>query len=301
MADIDVAAVELTPEAAVASVVGPNRVWLSAVLILGCGLAGAACAGVISSSWEGLRAWACAGYGVAIGGLLSLLPRFLSLGVAGAALRRHPAGDDPSGAGWPLRLVASALRDTPSLRRTADDFRAAVNAFVPLARGLLSQRLWPACVAAFTAPVLGLVSAWVSWKFLLPEAVRLAKAQGREAKLATVVPAVSWEAVAWPMIITIGLSLLLMVAIVLADQLTRQLLQRWAATIGPLDADLPFVEARLAAIAVGSSALRGQRERRDSQAVGARPEPVQPPPPEKPQPQVSAEELQGLGEMFRNG
>lgn len=292
----------LTPEAAISEVAGRNRAWLAAVFILACGLGAAGLAMMQPSAWELLRPLACAGYGLAIGGLLSVLPRFVSLFALGSKLNRRPATEDPARPWWPLQLVASALRDTPSLRRTADDFRTAVQGFVPQARGLLGQRLWPACVAAFVAPVLGLVSAWVSWSVHLPEAVRLAQEQGLEADQTEVVPVVDWSVVAWPMIITIVLSLAVMLAVVLADQLVRRLFQRWTEAVRPLDADSQFVQERLAALAEGQLAAPGERptsERPVEPRTG--PVPPPPPPPEKSQPQVSAEQLQGLGDLFRNG
>jgi hypothetical protein len=292
----------LSPEGAVAAVWGPNRVWLAVAAIIAGGLVGAGLAMTRPVAWEGLRGWACAGYGVVIGGLLSLLPRFMSIVMLGSALNRHAVADNPARPWWPLVLVASALRDTPALRRTSEDFRTAVNAFIPQARGLLGQRLWPACAAAFTAPVLGLVSAWVSWRIHLPEAVRLAKESAQKAELAEAVPAVDWGLVAWPMIITIALSLVLMLGIVLADQLTRRLLQRWASAVGPLDAESPFVEARLASMAESQLGTRTERVIQERPLAEPRPGPIAPlPAAEKPRPQVSAEELQELGKLFRDG
>jgi len=292
----------LAPEAAISKVAGSNRAWLAAAFILACGLGGAGLAILRPSAREPLRPLACAGYGLAIGGLLSVLPRFVSLLALGSAINRRPATEDPARPWWPLQLVASALRDTPSLRRTADDFRTAVQGFVPEARGLLGQRLWPACVAAFAAPVLGLVSAWVSWSVHLPEAVRLAQERGLESDQTEVLPVVDWSVVAWPMIITIGLSLAVMLAVVLADQLARRLFQRWTEAVRPLDADSQYVQERLAALAEGHFAATGERPISE-RPVEPRPGPVSPPPapPEKPQPQVSAEQLQGLSDLFRNG
>jgi len=302
MRDLESPAEGLTPEAAISEVTGPNRAWLAAAFIVACCLGAAGLAMLKPSAWEPLRPLACAGYGLAVGGILSVLPRFVSLFALGSALNRRPATEDPARPWWPLQLVASALRDTPSLRRTADDFRTAVQGFVPQARGLLGQRLWPACVAAFAAPVLGLVSAWVSWKVHLPEAVRLAQEQGLQADQTEVVPVVDWSMVAWPMIITIALSLVLMLAVVLADQLARRLFQRWTESVRPLDADSQYVQERLAALAEGQLAVLGERPI-SGRPVEPRPGPVPPPPPaaEKPQPQVSAEQLQGLGDLFRNG
>lgn len=302
MAVPDSAARCLVPEVAIREVAGPSRTWLAGAVILAGGLVGAGFAASVSSSWEGLRGWACAGYGIAIGGILTVLPRFAAVVMLGRSLAHRPPVDDPVSPWWPLPLVASALRDTPALRRTPEDFHRAVDAFVPQARGVLGQRLWPACVAAFTAPVLGLVSAWVSWKFHVPEAVRRAKEAARAADLEEAVAAVDWGAVAWPMIISILLSLLLMLVVVLADQLTRLLLQRWASTVGPLDAESPTVAERLSLVADGLPVVRGERPARVApEPVATRVVSVPEPPPEPPRPPVSAEELQGLGEMFRNG
>lgn len=297
------AAEALSPEAAIDAVWGPSRAWLAAVVVLACGLGGGALASFLPQPREWLRPWACAGYGVAIGGIITLLPRFARLLGLGPRLARQPAGDGAGSDWWPLTLVASALRETPALRRTPEDFRAAVVGFVPQARGLLAQRLWPACVAAFTAPVLGLVSAWLSWRFFLPEAIRRAKEQAAAEEATELALATDWGVVAWPMIITIGLALLLMVAIVLADQLALRLLQRWAATVRPFDADAPAVEDQLAA----ASDARARSEKARGAATRPPVEPVAPPAvtampqPEKPEPQISAEELQGLGDLFRNG
>jgi hypothetical protein len=301
MSDRESLTASLSPEAAVAVVAGPNRAWFSAALIAACGIAAAVLSSQMAFTGEGLRSWACAGYGLAIGGLLSLLPTFASLFARAATLNRRPVADDPSRPWWPLVLVASALRDTPALRRTAEDFRTAVNGFVPAARGLISQRHWPACVAAFAAPVLGLVSAWVSWKVHVPEAIRRAQEAGKAAKpeLTEVVPAMNWSEVAWPMIITIVLSLVLMMAIVVVDQLTRRLLQRWATVVRPLDAESPCVAERHGAMEQGQLVALG--ERLGQQTPAAEPQPAVVQPPAKPQPQLSAEGLQGLGEMRRNG
>lgn len=286
----------LSPEAAINAVWGANRAWLAAALVLGCGIGGGLLGWAMAGGREWLRPWACAGYGMAVGGLVSLLPRVASLLTLGRALSRRPTRDDAGDSWWPLTLVASAVRETPALRRTAEDFRAAVTGFVPQARGLLAQRLWPACAAAFIAPALGLVSAWFSWKVHLPEAIRLASEKGRQDELTEVVPVVDWSVVAWPMILTILLSLALMLAVVLVDQLTRRLLQRWATTVRPLDVESPAVQERLA---------DGEHMR---PPVAAAPRATAKPvvdvpvaPPEKPRPQISAEELQGLGDLFKNG
>jgi hypothetical protein len=132
--------------------------------------------------------------------------------------------------------------------------------------------------------------------------VRLAQEEGLQSEQTEVVPVVDWSLVAWPMIITIVLSLAVILLVVLADQLTRRLLHRWAESVRPLDADSAFVQERLAGLADSQLAALGERRTSD-RPVDSRPRPVDPPPPppEKPQPQVSAEQLEGLGELFRNG
>jgi len=287
----------LSPEAAINAVWGPNRAWLAAAVVLGCGVGGGLLGWALAGGREWLRPWACAGYGMVVGGLASLLPRVAAILSLGRSLARRPTRDDADTSWWPLTLVASAVRETPALRRTAEDFRTAVSGFVPQARGLLAQRLWPACAAAFIAPALGLVSAWFSWKVHLPEAIRAASEKGRAEEVAEVTPVVDWSVVAWPMIISILAALALMLAVVLVDQLTRRLLQRWASTVRPLDVDSPAVQEKLGD--AGQVRAGGPVAVRPT----ARPVLVEAPvmQPEKPQPQISAEELQGLGDLFKNG
>jgi hypothetical protein len=301
----------LSAVSAVDEVWGPARLWLSlATVVAGCGAGWALAtvvlpgAGASAVSREAFRTWACVGYGIACGGFLTLLPRLLSLVRLARGLLRRPSADEADQPWWPLTLVASALRDTPALRRTPEDFGSAVTGFVPQARGLLAQRLWPACAAAFTAPVLGLISAWLSWQAYLPERLRQAQERAQPGESVVIVPDIEWGSVAAPMIGTITLSLVLMLGIVVVDQLTRRLLQRWAGSVRALDAESPLVQERLAT--AGELLARGPGD--PARPVRSAPEPgrpqetvrVQPPPP-PPEPQISAQELEGLGELFKNG
>lgn len=300
----------LSAESAVREVWGPARLWLSLATVVAGGCVGGLLAVVPQAeewtalSREAFRTWACVGYGIACGGILTLLPRLLSLARLGRGLSRRPTDDGADRPWWPLAFVASALRDTPALRRTPEDFRSAVTGFVPQARGLLAQRLWPACAAAFVAPVLGLISAWRSWQVYLPERQRQALERAQPGESVVMVPDIDWGSVAAPMIGTIALSLVLMLGIVAVDQLTRRLLQRWASSVRALDAESPLVQERLAA--VDELSPRGMGDpARPARASGepARPAEavrVQPPPP-PPEPQISASELEGLGELFKNG
>jgi hypothetical protein len=305
----------LSAVSAVDEVWGPARLCLSLATVVagGCagwGLAAVAPPGEESSalSREAFRTWACVGYGIACGGFLTLLPRLLSLVRLGRGLSRRPSADEADWPWWPLTLVASALRDTPALRRTPEDFRSAVTGFVPQARGLLAQRLWPACAAAFTAPVLGLISAWLSWQAYLPERLRQAQERAQPGESVVIVPDVDWGSVAVPMIGTIALSLVLMLGIVIVDQLTMRLLQRWAGSVRALDAESPLVQERLATggefpVRDASAPVRPVRSAlepaRPPESVRAQPPP--PPPEPEPEPQISAQELEGLGELFKNG
>ncbi len=304
----------LSSDAAVSEVWGPSRSWLALASILVGGAAGwgiavalpdAAEVATASRDWAGPLAWM--GYGLAIGGIVTLLPRVVSLLMLGRSLTQRPAADGGARSWWPLPLLAAALRETPSLRRTPEDFRLGVSGFVSQARSLLAQRLWPACVAAFATPVFGLISAWMSWESQLPEAIRRSQEQVQDGDAAAVVPSFDWG-IAAPMIISIGLASLLMLGIVVVDQLARRLLLRWAATVRMLDAESPLVQERLAPSGEAPPRrVAGDKPPQGSQASRATPSPEvavvppPPPPPPKPEPRISAEELEGLGDLFKNG
>jgi hypothetical protein len=282
--------------AAVRDVFGGGATWVSWIVIAVAGILGYLVLPLVAGSGDvggSLKPWACAAYGISLGGLLTLLPRAVSLAGLGGSLGRRPGPEaeaDTDHPWWPLRLVAAALQNTPPLRRTDQDFTNAVAEFAPRARGLLGQRLWPACAAAFTAPALGLISAWDTWG----EYVSKGLVEAGKRSVAGVV--------AWPMIISIAAALLLMLMIVAVDQWTRSLLQRWSTSVNPLDAQSAFVAANLpAAISpVAASALPAaaayMTEREPPRgAAQARPAP------EPALPSISAQDFEGLGKMFGDG
>jgi hypothetical protein len=174
-----------------------------------------------------LRWAACAGYGIVAAALLTLIPRAARLFGLRPSLAKRPADDGGDKPWWPLRLLAAALRGTPALRRTQQDFNAAITQAGPQARSILAHRLWPACVAAFIAPVLGLLSAWEAGKQM-----DVIAGQDAATILKQFVPQVSP-----PMVATIAASLTLMVVVAILDQATKGLLQRWATTVRLSDGD----------------------------------------------------------------
>lgn len=177
---------------------------------------------------------ACAGYGLVAAALVTLLPRVWKLLVLRRSVLRRPAAADA--AWWPLDLLAAALRSTPALRRTPEEFATAVAAAGGQARTLLGHRLWPAWVTAFVAPVLGLITAWQ----VGAQVIR------RRGDSAEVFPAFVAQ-VSPPMVGTIAAALVLMLAIVVIDQWTKGLLQRWSGVVEPGDAEHPAVVEKLGA------------------------------------------------------
>lgn len=281
---------------AVRDVFGTGATWLSWVAITVAGVLGFFVSPFVSGSGEGsewLKPWACAAYGVCLGGLATLLPGTLTLVQLGGGLRRRPAAEamaDVENPWWPLRLVAAALQNTPALRRTDQDFSNAVTECAPRVRALLGQRLWPACAAAFTAPALGLISAWFTWN----EYVNLGRVEAGKASVA--------GAVAWPMILSIAAALLLMLAIVAVDQWTRSLTQRWATGVNPLDVESGFVAANLpAALAPLVSAALPAEPPLAGAHLGGRVAGHPGSAPEPALPAISAQDFEGLGKMFGDG
>lgn len=211
-----------------------------------------------------LGAAACAGYGIVAAALLSLLPRLAKLTVLGRDVHRRPAAVDASW--WPLTLLGPALAATPTLRRTPQEFRAAVDTAGGQARSILADRLWPAWVTAFVAPVLGLITAWQNGA-----KVQLRLKQGED--FASVFPAFIAE-VSPPMMATITAALALMVAIVATDQWTKGLLRRWCGIVEAGDGDHPAVLD-----AIGKETFRDAPEAPRPAAAAVAPKPTQPPKP----------------------
>lgn len=280
----------------VRDVFGSGRAWASLLVIAAAGALGYLGSGLAGDGdvAEALKPWACCAYGVGLGGLVSLLPRAVALVRLGGAVGRRPgpeAADSPEHPWWPLRLLAAALQNTPPLRRTDQDFTNAVTEFAPRVRALLGQRLWPACAAAFTAPALGLLSAWRTWEGLVSKGLVEA---GKPSAAG---------AVAAPMILSIAAALILMLAIVAVDQWTRGLLQRWSSSVNPGDVDSPFVAANLPAavspVAIATAAIPAAApaaERQGGRGVG------QPRPAAEPAlPPVSAQDFDELSKMFGDG
>jgi hypothetical protein len=182
-----------------------------------------------------LGAAACAGYGIVVAALVSLVPRVGRLVTLWGGIARRPTAID--GTWWPLDLLAAALATTPMLRRTPEEFTAAVTAAGGQARSLLADRLWPAWTAAFVVPVLGLITAWQNGS-----RVQVRLQQGED--VATVFPAFIAQ-VSPPMVATIAASLALMVTLVAIDQWTKALLRRWTGVVDVTDGEHPAVVARL--------------------------------------------------------
>ena len=231
----------------------PAWPWSVVVLIAAGGITGGAVAPV-------LRAWApdrtaafgtaaCAGYGLVAAALLSLLPRAGRLLTLQRAVTRRPAMVEASW--WPLELLAVALRSTPTLRRTLEEFNTAVSAAVGQARTILADRLWPAWLAAFIAPVLGLMTAWQN-------GAQVQMRMGDGTAPAQVVPAFIAQ-VSPPMVATIAASLTLVVAIVALDQWTKLLLVKWRGIVEAADGNHPAILERLSvdAAAAAHEAPRG--------------------------------------------
>lgn len=191
-------------------------------------------AGVIDPA--ALGGAACAGYGIVVAALVSVLPRVGRLVTLWGGIARRPTTIDR--AWWPLDLLVAALATTPMLRRTPEEFTTAVMAASGQARSLLADRLWPAWTAAFAAPVLGLITAWQNGS-----RVQVRLQQGEE--VATVFPAFIAQ-VSPPMVATIAASLALMVTLVAIDQWTKALLRRWTGIVDVTDGEHPAVVERLA-------------------------------------------------------
>jgi hypothetical protein len=212
----------------------PAWPWSVVAWIAGGGVAGALAASLFAPAgdapYPALRWAACAGYGIVAAALLAVLPRAGRLVGLRSALANRPAADGGE-PWWPLRLLAAALRGTPGRRRTQQEFDDAVSRAVPAARSLLIHRCWPAWLAAFIVPVLGLLSAWEAGK-----QIEVVAGQSGSDILMQFVPRVSP-----PMVATIAAALGLMVVLAILDQLTMGLLQRWSTTMTFSDGATPGV------------------------------------------------------------
>lgn len=213
--------------------------WSVLGLIVAGGIVGMLVGPALAESGDGnLAAFgkaACAGYGLVAVALVSLVPRVAKLALLRPAVMSRPATNVDSW--WPLKLLAPALTATPTLRRTPQEFTSAVAIAARQIRSLLADRLWPAWVVAFVAPVLGLMTAWRNGA-----RVQLRLQQGEDP--ASVFPAFIAQ-VSPPMVSTIAASLVLMVTIVVVDQLTKGLLRRWSEIVDPADGEHPCVIAGL--------------------------------------------------------
>lgn len=214
----------------------PAWPWSVLVLIVLGGVAGATAstllAGPDAVPSPALRWAACTGYGALLAAFVTTLPRAVKLLSLRSAVGRRPAADNVDPPWWPLRLLAAALRQTPTLRLTQQDFSGAVGQAAGEARSLLTYRLWPACVAGFVAPVFGLLSAWESGS-----QVELKPGEDAASIYMRVLPQVSP-----PMVAAISAALVLMIVLAMLDQFTKGLLQKWATTVTLADANSDFVQ-----------------------------------------------------------
>lgn len=223
----------------------PAWPWSVLGLIVACGVAAAAAAPALRAAEvanpAALGTAACAGYGIVAAALASLLPRAWRLLSLRRDVVRRP--NDVDATWWPLELLAVALRSKPELQRTQEHFPAAVGAAVDQMRTILADRLWPAWVTAFVAPVLGLMTAWHNG------AQVQSRLQDGDAP-AAVFPAFVAQ-VSPPMVSTIAAALALIVAVVAIDQWTKGLLLRWGGIVEAADVDHPAVRQQLSGEPIG--------------------------------------------------
>jgi hypothetical protein len=278
---------------AVGDVFGRWPFWpWSVIALIGLGGAVGAAASIWFAPSEGpprpeLRWGACTAYGIVLAALVSVLPRIAKLFALRWALGHRPPRDMRDGHWWPLQLLAAALRQTPPLRMTQQDFSGAVSRAASEARSLLSHRLWPACVAGFVVPVLGLLSAWESGAQM-----QVKPGDDSAAVYVQVLPQISP-----PMVATIAAGLSLMIVLAVIDQFTKGLLQHWADTVVLADAGSEFVKSLIgegrAPEGPGTTTDGGTPPRPVS--TGGR---VDTPPDGKPDSRITAEGLERLGDLF---
>lgn len=199
--------------------------WSALALIILGGIGGAGTSEKLRQLYPAydpaLRTAACAGYGVVAVALLLVMPRALRLVWLNVSLVRRPANDGGDRPWWPLRLLAAAVHLSPAGPVVHEQFMAAVGRAISFARSMLAYRLWPSCLAAFVAPVLGLLSAWEAGK-----QVMLGEGGNASDVFMRLVLQVSP-----PMVGTISVALGLMVVLAVIDQATKNLLLRWGTTM----------------------------------------------------------------------
>lgn len=278
---------------AVGDVFGRWALWpWSVIALIGLGGAVGAAVSIWLAPSQGpprpeFRWAACAGYGIIVASLVSVLPRAARLVALRSLLGRRPSPAMSDRHWWPLQLLAAALRQTPALRMTQQDFAGAVDRAASEARSLLSFRLWPACVAGFVVPVLGLLSAWESGS-----QIELKPGEDAASVSMQLLPQVSP-----PMVATISAALALMIVLAIIDQFTKGLLQSWAEAVTIGDAGSDIVKAvasegrpaECPAPPAGGSTVRiplNVAEQVDAAPAG------------KPDARITAEGLERLGDLF---
>lgn len=213
--------------------------WSVLTVIAAGGLLGAFLAPLLRStglaSPSALGRYAGAGYGIVLVGFGVLCTRAVRLLVLQSRMARRPGQIDEGW--WPLQLLPVALASSPTLRLTSGEFTAAVDAMADKTRSVLAHRLWPVWAVAFTAPVLGLITAWQNGAMVQMQ-VR------QDDTPATVLPAIISQ-VSPPMVATIAASLALAVAVVMTDQWTKGLLHRWRLLVEQADGQHPAVVSHL--------------------------------------------------------
>jgi hypothetical protein len=281
---------------AVGDVFGRWPAWPWSVCVLIClgGAAGAMTSLLLTPS-EGVprpefRWAACTGYGILLAALVTVMPRAARLVSLRSALGHRPPTETQDRPWWPLRLLAAALRQTPTLRLTQQDFFGAVGQAMGEARSLLTYRLWPACVACFVAPVLGLLSAWESGA-----QVELKPGEDAASLYMRVLPQVSP-----PMVATISAALMLMIVLAILDQCTKGLLHKWASAVTLTDASLEFVKGLIGEGRMGDGLgiIPGGGMAPPLPGAGGA---TSTPPDQRPQTKITAEGLERLGDLFPPG
>ena len=242
----------------------PGWPWSVLAVITAGGLLGAFVTPLLRStglaSPAALGRYAGAGYGIVLVGFGVLCTRAVRLLALQSRMARRPGQIDEGW--WPLRLLPAALASSPTLRLTSGEFTAAVDAMADRTRSVLAHRLWPVWAVAFTAPVLGLITAWQNGAMVQMQ-VR------PDDTPATVLPAIISQ-VSPPMVATITASLALAMAVVMTDQWTKGLLHRWRLLVEQTDGQHPAVLSHLGMDEAGNGA---------ESTVGARTPPPPPPPP----------------------